>query len=606
MCGIVGLVSRDPDRENQVQSQIERGTSAVSHRGPDNQQVVTLSTANSAIGLGHARLSVFDLSEKAHQPMRDSHGRTLVFNGEIFNWRSLRVQLEQLGYCFQTRSDTEVVLAAYDHWGTDCVEHFNGMWALALYDPGADGQPPRLFISRDRLGIKPFYYHPSDRQFLFGSEVKAILAMTGEAPRMQPELLVEAFVLKRTDGQAATCYEGVKELRGGQSMLVDCETLVLKEWTYWRLPERDEAFQQLSIEQLLDRFEEVFEDAVKLHLQADIPVALTLSGGIDSSAIALAASRNKSEICAYTSAFSDYPEIDETSYAKRLCGKLGIESRLIEPNLESMLEDVPRELYHQELPPFTLSSYVHHSILKSVRADGTSVVICGQGGDELFLGYDPYLISYLMGAWKSPKEWWKRYRWIVQRSSMGRASLLMFLCYFQLPELRLLKLRRDARRWISPDLLKRLTTKLERMPWDFQALQQQEIKGGQLSRQLRIDDRTSAGLGMELRVPFLDYRVVEFACKLPDHAKIYQGWTKYIIRKYLERYGVGDIAWRTHKLGFDAPTEDWTKRLLASRKEQLANGALAEWLAPKACLEDLPFPGYCMLEMVQLFDWRQG
>jgi asparagine synthase (glutamine-hydrolysing) len=301
MCGIAGYFGS----RGLSQSQIQRALICLRPRGPDMEGVIGWDSLGNFVEtsvdtsdeprsvtrvLIHTRLSIFDLSVAGRQPMSDRFGNWITYNGEIYNYRELRTELESLGCHFSTGTDTEVILAAYDKWGAACVNRFNGMWAFVIYSASS-----RLaFCSRDRLGVKPFYYtRTDDGGFAFSSEIPSLLSLVRRPAQIDRVKLADYFVYGRTDDTKETMYSGIRELRGGHNGFLNIETMAWQEKLYWNLPEEPD--QNLSEAAALDQFSGIFEDAVKLRLHADVPLALTLSGGVDSSVVAVAAA--KSGLC---------------------------------------------------------------------------------------------------------------------------------------------------------------------------------------------------------------------------------------------------------------------------------------------------------------------
>jgi asparagine synthase (glutamine-hydrolysing) len=584
MCGIVGFVCQ-PGAMQLRANLLREATKLIHHRGPDawamagcidNGPVRLLESASTDplhVGLGHTRLSIIDLSEGGSQPMRDPEGAWIVFNGEIYNYLELRTELRELGCTFHTDSDTEVVLAAYRQWGPSCVNRFNGMWSLALLE----GSGRRMFCSRDRLGKKPFYYQKDARGFFFASEVHALFALRGERPQPLAGELADYLLNHISDHQAQTLYSGVFELRGGHSLLLDLETGGVQVECYWTLPE--EADLELNDAAALERFSELLEDSVRLRLRADVPVAITLSGGVDSSAITLAATRTgRDDIRTFTSSFRDQPEIDETEWALKLARSCGAVASLVEPRLGLVIEEERLLTWHQALPIMTLSPYVNWSILKEIRAQGIPVVLTGQGGDELFAGYERYYAQYILSYRPDIARMWRETRLAGANSRLGLRNALSYLAYFTLPQLRNLQRWRRVRGVFHPNIEARMPRSTRGIPTDRRGLQQEELLGAQLGHLLRWDDRTAGALSMEARVPFLDYRLVEFAYRLPWHHKVRDGWTKFLIRRYIDRHAPNTVAWRRVKAGFPAPQATWTRALYKERGAALLSSDFAKHL----------------------------
>jgi len=596
-------------------ARLRSAMASLSHRGPDAEGRIgwdrrgvcwrdeQLTDQELAVGLAHRRLSILDLSPAGRQPMPGPKGTWIVYNGEVYNYLELRAELLKTGHSFSTHSDTEVILAAYEAWGVDCVKRFNGMWAFALYDPGKKG----LFCSRDRLGVKPFYYHSSPEAFLFASEIPALLQFAALPRKIGFEPLARYVLQHQTDDGEETLYESIRELRGGHCLWVDTTHGEMRSWRYWELPQEPDL--DPNDAEALETFTGLLEDSVRLRLRSDVPLVVTLSGGTDSSAVAVAAKRLRAPIETVTSHFPSHPEIDETRYAAAAAGHCGLRSTLVVPDLSRLIEEEPDLTRHQALPFPSLSLYVHWAIMRQVREREIKVVLSGQGGDELFLGYEHYYVNHVRSL--SPNlVRMLRAAWQASRNSrLSLPQVAAYVAYFGSPRLRRLVLGRRVRRAFHRRILERLPGVPDLGTPDRRRLQRTQLTDGPLSQLLRYDDRTTGAFGLETRLPFLDYRLVEFAYRLPWRHKIRDGWTKYLIRSYLDRAGLKEIAWRKHKLGFNAPQASWTDALLRERGPALRASPFATFLLRDAVdLESLPLPqrwdAYHLLHLASLLEWQ--
>jgi len=556
------------------------------------------------LGLGHRRLSIVDLSDAGLQPMRGPDGSWISFNGEIYNYQALRSDLEGLGYCFQTGTDTEVMLAAYAQWGDRCVERFNGMWAFLLYDP----ERHLLLASRDRLGVKPLYYARTPFGVAFASEVAPLLRCPSVGRTIVPERLASYLVERRIDDSDATIYRDIQELPGGHQLALDTRTGAIRVEPFWSLPSEPDL--ELTDDRALDQFSELIEDAVRLRLHADVPVAITLSGGVDSSVLTVAASRLAAgQVRTFTSCFAGGGRIDESPYATQVASLCGAAATYVKPATDHVVEDEPVLTAHQALPYASLSLYVHWAILGCIRRQGVPVVISGQGGDENFLGYERFYTTAMLGAlpnvMAAADTIWKGSR--VARLSLPR--MVAGMGYAALPGAARLLRRRRLQRVLRPEWLVAPGRAVRSVVRDRRGQQRIELRSLSLPSLLRYDDRNAGAHGMETRLPFLDYRVVEFAYRLPMRHKIRSGWTKYLLRRYLDRHGLAPIAWRREKVAFEAPQAQWTAALIAARGERLLQTEQARrFLRPGVTLQRLP-PGvawdlYNCLHLAELLEWR--
>jgi asparagine synthase (glutamine-hydrolysing) len=615
MCGILGFAAITGKPRDSLL--FEAALRLLAHRGPDAEGIVGWDAAgychhgrgancDFTLALGHRRLSILDLSAAGLQPMISPQGCWITYNGEVYNYVELRAELMKLGHTFSSTSDTEVILAAYAQWGTECVTRFNGMWAFAIYDPAKKG----LFWSRDRIGVKPFYYTHKNGAACFASEVHALFRLLEERPKVDRTQLAKYVVLGMSDDDESSLYQDLRELSPGHCAWLDLGSGELRHWRYWSLPQGPDL--ELSDEAALDQFSEILEDAVRLRMRCDVPWALTLSGGVDSSALAVAASRvSDGHVTTYTSAFSDHPNIDETAYARQVVDACQFDSVYIRPVIEHLIEEEPLLTWHQAGPYGTLSIYVHWAILKEIKRHGIPVVISGQGGDELFLGYERYHAMHCLSQFPHLFRMARSAMEAGANSDLGPVKIFAYMAYFGNQRLRRWYLLRRTRSVYHDDLL----AATPQCPASFTSprlreLQEQTICGEQIRHLLRYDDRNAGAQGMETRLPFLDYRLVEFAYRLPWKFKIRDGWTKYLVRLYLDRHLLGTIAWRKRKLGFEAPNEVWTEQLIRCRGERLmATPFRSTLLRPDVSLNELPqqqrWDAYHILHLADIMEWER-
>ena len=613
MCGIIGFISSKGG--SCPSGQFKSALRALAHRGPDAEGVVAWDAQNHlhrgqgqdtdyCLALGHRRLAILDLSAAGTQPMVSPQGNWIVFNGEIYNYVEIRAELKSLGHQFVSTGDTEVILAAYAQWGKDCVHRFNGMWSFALYDAARRG----VFLSRDRLGVKPLYYASCANGIGFASEIQALHSLLGKELVVDRAQLASYLVWGVSDAGPETFYKDVWELLPGHCAWAGLDTGTFDIWQYWELPQDEDL--ELTDEEVLDRFSENLEDAVRIRLRSDVPLAITLSGGTDSSAIAVAASRvGAAGITTVTSAFPHDPAIDETSFAATVVTHCGLNSVLVEPDLGRCIAEEPRLTRHQASPYVSLSLYVHWELIVKIRSLGIPVVLSGQGGDELFLGYERYFVAHCLAQFPDLVGMAKSALQASRNSRVGHAEMIMYLAYFGKRHVRRYRCLRRARGTYHPALLESVPDLPQDGGFSLRQFQRQQICGDQLRHLLRYDDRTTAAHGMETRLPFLDYRMVEFAYRLPWRHKIRDGWTKHLVRRYLDRHLPASVAWRKKKLGFNAPQVRWTRQLVETRGARLMAGRFRRVLLRP---EQVQFSGvaesqwwnvYQTLHLADALDW---
>ena len=564
MCGIFGLVAKnglvDAD-------QVDRLTDLVAHRGPDGRGV----RVNGKVGLGHRRLAIIDLTDDGAQPMRD---RLLpiwiTYNGEIYNYLELRAELEALGYIFHTASDTEVLLTAYVHWGENCLERFNGMWSFAIHDE----RDNTLFCARDRFGVKPFYFVDTPTQFAFGSEIRQLLPLIGRAVA-DDELVRDFLVCGLSDHTNRTFFKGIEKLAPGHKMRVDLATGRIKNERYYSLMPRsavaDEQEAARSLAELLD-------DATRLRLRSDVRVGTCLSGGLDSSSVATLAARryassSNDRFFAIT-AVSEQAENNEEAYAADVVAKAELNWLRTKPGYQDFASTAEALLEVQEEPFGGPSIMMQYEVMKTARANGVIVLLDGQGGDETLLGYHRYYAAWLRDQLQRSgvSGFLSAFR-AATRAGVSAQRLLMYLFGASSAALRDAYYRWQYAFLKCPDLPECLR-RFARETRDAQQMQVLEITETNLPMLLRFEDKNSMRFGVETRLPFLDYRFVEFALSLPTRIKVNKGWTKWPLRAAMQDALPPNISWRKDKIGFAAPDRLWLSRHSLAMYEKVVGSAL--------------------------------
>lgn len=544
MCGIAGIVSSDSGR----QEALRRMLFALRHRGPDGEGTYEDELAT----LGHRRLSIIDLAG-GRQPLRNAEGTVwLVCNGEIYNYRQLRQELEQDGHRFLTHSDCEVIIGLYERHGERLVQHLRGMFAFALWDT----RKRRLVVGRDHLGQKPLYYMRDRRGFAFASEIKALLAYDAGPPRMNLAALDQYLALRLIDAPLSM-YEGIHKLPPGHVLTLDASN-TLRIRRYWDLNHQPPLAG--TEEQLLDQLEAKIEESLRLHLVSDVPVGAFLSGGMDSSLLVAMLSRSIGirDLQTFTMGL-DYERFDEAPAARTVAQLFGTHhhEEKVRPEMTALLPDLLWAL-DEPSDPLSLCTY----LLAQFTRRHVKVVIGGDGGDELFGGYDRYYgVLYAGHYGKVPailrrkvlapafslipeSGWYKsvghQLRWLHRLSfhhgsARYAASLTYF--YFDREWRRSLFAPEIRERWLQLDAEAAI-----RDPHD-------RSEGGPLDRMLYADskvrlpnhpvmitDRICMAHGLEARSPFMDHELAEFAARLPAHLKVRGGTLRYIQRRLAARY----------------------------------------------------------------------
>jgi asparagine synthase (glutamine-hydrolysing) len=529
--------------------------------------------------------------------MESADGRYVItYNGEIYNYLELRDELQVLGYRFRSNTDTEVILAAYAAWGRACLTRFNGMWAFAIHDRDED----LVFAARDRFGVKPFHYILTERCFAFGSEIGQLLPLL---PRVSASSAIAANFLL-TGGQvqsSQTFFDQVSNLLPGHWLAYDVAADRCTFGRYYDLLDRVKAVETVSEADAIDGFRECFEDAVRLRLRADVRVGTCLSGGLDSSSIALVAARmyhpvSNRPFTAIT-AVSEDPKRNEEGYARRVVAAGSLDWIRVRPTYEDFRDLLPGVVKHQE-EPFSLPSVCMQAfVMRAARQSGVVVLLDGQGGDETLLGYERYYPAYCISLWR---EAGARGLFHAIASSarnndeMAPWRLVGHLVFALLPWARGLYYRRRRRLLTPPPPLPDWIGRLAAASRDVRALQLLEIESTTLPALLRTEDKNSMAFSIETRLPFLDYRLVEKAIALAPGLKIRDGWTKFVLRRAMSEVLPADIAWRRNKIAFEAPATAWLPR----HRDVMAEQVRGSLLLRRVCDTDRLARRFCGL------DWR--
>lgn len=568
MCGIYGLIAK---RGPLDRAALEAGTRAVAHRGPDGSGV----WIEGPVGLGHTRLSILDVADTGAQPMRHrSLPLTLVFNGEIYNYLELRAELAAKGHAFVGGSDSEVLLAAYVEWGEGCVSRFNGMWGFAIFD----GRSNVVFCARDRFGVKPFYFVDTPACFAFGSEIRQLLPHLA-AKRMRREAVEDFLVCGLSDHDDGTFFSGVAKLPAGHTMSIDIESGARRLQRYYVLAPASAAAS-------LDRvsgpasLKALLEDAVRLRLRSDVRVGTCLSGGLDSSSVAsLASELNRAaggEPFRAITAVSEDEATNEEAFAAQVVQASGLDWIRVRPDFEDFAASVDDVIDTQEEPFGGPSIFMQYFVMQAARKAGVKVLLDGQGGDETLLGYERYYPAWLMAQFREGG-----------LSGFARAAREAVAANANVPPLRLGMYLlgvgspwvRDAAyrfryRFLHAPKLPAALSRFGRASRDALAMQRIELLETNLPMLLRFEDKNSMRFGVEARLPFLDYRLVEFALGLPLSLKLQGGWTKWTLREAMADRLPETITWRRNKFGFNAPDARWLARHHGPMRETILRSPL--------------------------------
>jgi asparagine synthase (glutamine-hydrolysing) len=569
MCGIAGILHFDG---TPVQpALLDAMGDAIKHRGPDGEGTFV----DGRVGLHHKRLSIIDLVT-GQQPMT-AGPLTIVFNGEIYNYVELRADLAARGWCFRTTSDTEVILAMYAAYGPDCVTQLNGMFAFALYDR----ERQRVFMARDHFGIKPLYYHATERRLVFGSEIKALFRHP-EVPRAVDHDSLREYVTFQFVTGDRTLFHGIRKLPPGHWQDIDLVSGQIRTERFWEPrfaidPYHTEEYFVVEVRRLL-------EDAVRLQLRSDVPVGAYLSGGMDSSIVSmLAAPRTGDGLQTFTGAFAEGPEFDERRYAFDVAEACGARVHEIVPTERQFVDLMPRLVYQMDEPVAGPGLFPQYMVA-ACASRHVKVVLGGQGGDEIFGGYARYLVAYLEQAIKGAVfETTEEAEHIVSLKSIvpnlpalrQYAPMLqqfwgqgvfepMDRRYFRLIDRSggaLGLFSDDFRAAYHPEDLFSRFQKVFNHPETqsyYNKMTHFDLVTN-LPALLQVEDRVSMASSLESRVPLLDYRLTELVTSMPPRMKFRGGELKYILKRATKQLLPRSIMDRKDKMGFPVPLHLWAK-----------------------------------------------
>ena len=560
MCGIVGILSKNITKTSVIKSMND----SIIHRGPNDEGYLlggahendaqlpkcVLTDCPRSLAFGHRRLAIIDLSPLGHQPMSYLDRYWIVYNGEVYNHIELREKLETLGYTFKSHSDTEVIMASYDAWGTECLNRFNGMWAFVIYDKKEE----QLFISRDRFGIKPLYYYQDNKNFIFASEIKALLRHSA-VPR-EPNIDYCKMYLKEGSKEFLKETAFKKIYRFDNACFLQCSVEEIFqpfiENRFWCVEPNlsNELYNEEKAREYTKQYYSLLNDAVRLRLRADVKVGSALSGGLDSSSVVylinqqLKAQGKEEKQETFSSVYKTHgtEHCDESGFIDDVAKFLDVKSNQIEPRIEDVIEEHRKFVYYLDTPASNtvMSSWHTYKLTKDREV---TVTLDGQGADEQLAGYLPYMLNYFAN---------------IPLSTLVREIPL----YWQIPGAvqhlvhgSLLNISRNLLgRKITFSLLAFIGKQFNFHPLNLKLSEDMEMS---LINYFHWADRGSMAFSIESRMPFMDYRLVEFLAMIPATYKIHGGWTKFIARNAFNQYLPDSVCWRKDKMGWPIPEEFW-------------------------------------------------
>lgn len=553
MCGISGVLNRS---NNEILRFLETAKKLQLHRGPDSQDQTIIKNKNWNIGLGHQRLSIIDLSNSGNQPMQSSSGSSIiVYNGEVYNYKELREKYFNKNT--KSTTDTEIILNIIEKIGIQkALKQFNGMWAFAWYDKFKK----KLYLSRDRTGIKPLYYYNDGETFYFASEIKTVLEGPSKKLSLNKQVVGEYLLQSLQDTSESTFFNEIKSLPAGCFAEIDLnkKKISLEIKSYWEL---SKSSKKMSFKEAQSTSKNIFFDAVKLCMRSDVPIGVTLSGGIDSSAIASVMKKHmkKGQDLKILSSVSQDGLNDESKFIKIMSDYLEnpVEKVELKWSSDQAIDLMYKATWQNDSPLGSFSNIAHYLLMKKANELGIKVILSGQGADELLCGYKKYLGFYIQSLIKKHQYLKSIYVFI---SFIINGNILKQFNF------------QEAKRYL-PNFFKKKDINIKgpalkdykHVPLGLQNgetindRQIKDLKKLSVPYLNHYEDRMSMAWSREIRLPFLDYRLIDFFVSLPTNYKLGSGWTKYIFRNSMQKFLPKQITWRKDKQGFLTPQEKWIR-----------------------------------------------
>jgi asparagine synthase (glutamine-hydrolysing) len=596
MCGIAGIILKRKTNFN-LADKIVLMADAIKHRGPDGegfllatsetitpyfntlkqtyqrkdlsyipQSPISKTGSNAFLAFAHRRLSIIDLSESGHQPMCSNNEKLWIsFNGEIYNYIELRSELQKIGHQFFSESDTEVVLTAYREWGFACVEKFNGMWAFCIYDT----EKQLCFASRDRLGVKPFYYSHQADFFSFASEQKAFTKAGLIKAEINQTALHSYLVNGTLENNASNFFEGITELWPGTNLVYDIQQQDVSTHTYYHLKQQlNLKNNELTEDELIEKISTAFTNAIKLRLRSDVEVGTCLSGGIDSSAIAVTiAELTQKPFYCFTSIFKQQP-FNEEYFADSVAKKINAKQVKVEPTLNGFLEEIDMLVYSQDVPIWDTSTYAQYKVMELAKQNNIKVVLDGQGADELFGGYHHHFVT----LWNSLLLKGYFVQGVLEIAGARKTLAHPFIFYLK----EILKQQYTFHKKHVDLLFKSEFVQQEEMinPYTyFNDLNDHlinDIYQTRLKSFLKCEDRCGMWHGVESRTPFSDdVELMNLLFSFNGSKKIKHGVSKYLLREAVKHKIPQEIYTRYDKKGFETPMQAWMQQMRPMLLEEI-------------------------------------
>jgi asparagine synthase (glutamine-hydrolysing) len=545
MCGISGIINFNdhPVQEMDLRLMMQK----MKHRGPDDDGLFI----EENVGLGFVRLSILDLSVAGHQPMHSKDNRyVIIFNGEVYNFIEIREELKE-DFVFSTGTDTEVVLAAFQKWGKACLDKFNGMFAFVIYDK----QSREIFAARDRFGIKPFYFYRDDKKFILASEIKSILPLIDK--QANEGIIFDYLLYNRTDHSEQTFFKNINKLPHGSYLTINKSEVKIMRW--YDLPDKIKNQKIMSPEE----YRGLFNDSIKLRLRADVPIGVSLSGGIDSSAIvsSLIKDFKLTNLNTFSAVYGRNEPSDESEFIDEF-RPLVQNMHYTYPDADTFFNDFNTFIDAHNEPVPDIGPYAQFKVME-LASKTVTVTLDGQGADEQLGGYHYFFGSYyreLLRDLKFFSFFSENINYIQKHHSL---NALKYMIYYMLPNF----LQERTNRAIFPSIRTKFinthnsTKHINQLLYNPKSLNESLCQhfNSKLEHLLRWEDLNAMHFSIESRVPFLDFRLVEATLSTPPYQKIYKGETKYILREALKHILPEKIANRKDKKGFTNPRDKWFK-----------------------------------------------
>ncbi|MFY7899282.1 MAG: asparagine synthase (glutamine-hydrolyzing) [Chitinophagaceae bacterium] len=614
MCGIAAIFS--PYNSLEKKERVQLMLQTLTHRGPNGEGI--WENEDNTVCLGHRRLAILDTSIKAAQPFNYLH-YYITYNGEIYNYIELKEQLQQQGYEFTTTSDTEVIPAAFDYWGKDCLQHFDGMFAFALYDAKTE----EVFVARDRFGEKPLYYYADYQQrgkfnqLIIASEMKALWKI-GVSKQLNGTMVLNYVTLGFTQNpikKTQTFYSQILSLPASHYLSIQPKQGRVQMNRWYTLTGNTETISQKSESDLINQFQELLQTSVNRRLRSHVQVGCSLSGGLDSTAITSnILQNNHTALHSFSAVFPGFAK-DESNYIQAFQQhhqNTIFHSHFITPTETELYEQWHQLMYHQEEPIQSSSVFTQFMVYQLAKKNGVTVLLDGQGADEILGGYTKYTPWYLQHLLKNNYSNYKKEKQLlIQNEFLQNWNYKNYAAAF-FPEKAAIQLHKKAiqqqlhhphlaidfyRKYYNDDTLQKpiIHTLTDLLRYNTTTHGLEEL--------LRYADKNAMAASTEVRLPFLNHQLVEFAFGLPDNYKIRNGFTKWILRKASEHQLPKSICWRKGKIGYEPPQAKWMQssvmiEMIHSAKQKLVQQQILQ----PSCLEESIQPSAA--HAANNYDWR--